>query len=94
MSPVPEPSFKAIFRMATAWEESATRCSSPVFMRFPGIIQRRSARLISSQTAPRTSPDLAPVRMRNTSASLVRIHALEVRMATSTSAISECGTEG
>jgi hypothetical protein len=44
------------------------RCSRPPFMREAGIVQTARSRSISSQVAPRTSPERAPVKIANMSA--------------------------
>ncbi len=42
-----------------------TRCWTPAFMRSAGIVHIRVLKLISSQVAPRTSPERAAVNIRN-----------------------------
>jgi hypothetical protein len=44
-------------KSTTAAGDSGTRCSRPIFIRFPGTVQTAAFRLISAQVAPLTSPD-------------------------------------
>ncbi len=53
---------------ATARADRGTRCSLPIFMRTPGIIQSALSRSNSSQRAPRTSCERVAVRAANSSA--------------------------
>ncbi len=63
----PEPSLSRLARTRTFNAASArgTRCSAPFFMRDSGKRHSFSSRSISAQVAPRASPLLAAVRIKN-----------------------------
>ena len=80
-SPESSRSRRASRTIANARSVNGTRCSRPAFIRDPGIVHMRASASISSIVAPRTSPERAAVRTRNSKASLVAMNAPEARTA-------------
>ena len=83
-----------VIRISTARTDNGTRCFTLAFMRDAGTVHTALVRSTSSHVIPRTSPDLAAVRIRNSNINLLRLACLLWSTSSIKAGTSDQGREG